>query len=264
MSSVRSVALPWPADDVAARLGEVDVVVCTASLLAAEGQLEEALAILSSDERCRFAAYTNAIVARRFAVGRRILREIVGRALGMRPDEVPLREGLHGKPFVSRSAGARALWFSVAHSEDMLLVAVSRQGDVGVDLERERSIEQWQRVADRVLDQHERRHLERAVEHGEDPGSAFLRQWCRVEAELKAIGCGIVGLEAHRSGLRPRGLALSDLPSLPLPADIAASGVHYLAAVALCHPVTENDLHMTLDKLQRITPTDNPASASTP
>jgi hypothetical protein len=107
---------------------------------------------------------------------------------------------------------------------------------VGVDVERVRAIEQWERVAGRVLDPAELRQLQADVARGADPGAAFLGHWCRVEAELKAIGCGIVGLEAHRAGRRPLGLRVADLRELPVPGELVAGGARYRAAIALGAP----------------------------
>jgi 4'-phosphopantetheinyl transferase len=253
----------WPIADVSARLAAHDTVLCTTSLLATGAELQRAESLLSAEERARYADFTNAVVARRFAIGRVMLREIVGCALGMAPERVPLVQGLHGKPALARAAMTRPLWFSVAHCEDVLVVALSRTADVGVDLERSRAIEQWQRVADRVLAAPERAQLQSAVAGGEEPGSAFLRHWCRVEAELKAIGCGIAGLEDHRAGKRPLGLRLADLPSLPLPAAVAASGSRYQAAVALCAPGLESARQSALASSQAARPTIPPARAST-
>ena len=261
---MRVAQLSWPNGAVVSALAESDVVVCTASLVATDDAVESALDILSSSERVRFATYTNAVVARRFAVGRRHLREMLAAVVGTTAGAVPLREGLHGKPHLARGTGDRALWFSVAHSEDLLVVAMSRIADVGVDLERARSIEQWQRVADRVLDRTERTQLELAVERGEDAGCAFLRHWCRVEAELKAIGCGIAGLEDHRAGKRPAGLRLADLPALPIPAEVAGPEVRYQAAVALCSPWRDNLRQTAPASSQVTTPTSMPAIPSTP
>lgn len=241
-----------------------DVVVYSASLLADDVALERMLGVLSLDEQERFEAFTNAVVARRYAVARVVLRKILGSVLGVDPAAVPIRHGLHGKPALARSVGARHVWFSVAHSEDLALVALSRSADVGVDLERARSIEQWKRVADRVLDPRERAQLGHAVELGDDPGIAFLRYWCRVEAELKAIGCGIAGLEAHREGKRPLGFRCADLLNLPLPADIEATGARYQAAVALCAPGVESARHSAVAASHDVAPTSNPTSASTP
>jgi phosphopantetheinyl transferase len=238
--ALRPALVAWPAPDVGAHLSGHDVLVCTVSLLATEQEAARLRSLLSPAEAERHASYTNDIVARRFAVGRGRLREVLGTALSVAPAQVPLRDGIHGKPALACGAVARPLWFSVAHCDELQLVALSRSADVGVDLERARAIEQWERLGDRVLDPVERAQLQRAVDAGEDAGRAFLRHWCRVEAELKAIGCGIAGLEAHRAGKRPFGLRLADLHELPLPADIAAAGGRYQAAVALCAPRVES------------------------
>ena len=253
----------WPVTDVSTRLTGHDAVVFVAGLLADAPMLSRALASLSPSERARFNGYTNAVVARRFAVGRATLREILGGALGIAPERVPLREGLHGKPALGREHSGRPIWFSLAHCEDVVLVALSRTSEVGIDVERSRAIEQWERVADRVLSSTERRRLQQAVEGGEDAGTAFLRHWCRVEAELKAIGCGIAGLEEHRAGKRPLGLQVTDLPALPLPAAAMQGGARYQAALALCAPGLDSLRQTALAIHQATIPTIPPARAST-
>jgi 4'-phosphopantetheinyl transferase len=254
----------WPVADAAARLADRDVVIYCASLLADDAAVGRLLTQLAPDEQSRFASFTNAVVARRFAVARATLREILGAVLGLAPNAVPIRHGLHGKPALARGVGPRHVWFSVAHCEDLALFALSRSADVGVDLERARSIEQWERVADRVLDPVERAQLRHAVDAGGDAGTAFLRHWCRVEAELKAIGCGIAGLEAHRAGKRPLGFRCADLGQLPLPPEVEACGARYQAAVALCAPGVESARHTAAAASHETTPTITPASASTP
>ena len=261
--TVTSSIVAWPVADVASRLAAHDAVICVGSLLATRAELARAVQVLSAPERARFESYSNEVVARRFAVGRALLREILGCAIGAASSELPIREGLHGKPALGRAASARPLWFSVAHCEDLVAIALSRTSDVGIDLERARAIEHWERVADRVLAPHERTQLRLAVERGEDPGCAFLRHWCRVEAELKAIGCGIVGLDDHRAGKRPLGLRLVDLPALPVPAALAASGARFHGALALCAPGLESARQIVLDAPQAARPTAMPARAST-
>jgi 4'-phosphopantetheinyl transferase len=251
----------WPSAD-AARIGDADVKVYTASLLADGDQLERATRVLSRAERQRFAGYSNGVVSRRFAIGRAVLREVLGALQSMEPSAVRFAEGEFGKPELVRSAGKPPLWFSVAHCDDLLLVALSRDGDVGVDVERTRPIDCWERVADRTLAPDERAELLRAVECGEEADRVFLRHWCRVEAELKAIGCGIQGIEAHRAGARPPGLRVLDLTRLPLPSDLAAAGVRYEAAVALW-PASERARHERRATSQQVTPTSAPTRAST-
>ena len=260
--SLRTRVMRWPSAD-AARIGDVDVKVYTASLLASDAQLERAAGALSLVERQRFSSYTNGVVARRFAVGRAVLREMLGALQATLPSLVKIADGEFGKPALLTAAGKLPLWFSIAHCDDLLLVALSREGEVGVDVERTRPIDCWERVAERTLAPAEREEILRAVERGEDADRVFLRHWCRVEAELKAIGCGIHGIDAHRAGERPAGLRVADLADLPLPADLVTAGVRYQAAVALCSP-SESARHKARATNQQAMPAAAPARASTP
>lgn len=245
-----------------------DAVVCTASLLCDDVELQRCHAMLSATEQARCMGYSNDVVARRFARGRAVVREMLGSILSVAPAQVALREGLHGKPYLA-AGGPRSLWFSVSHTDELLVLAMSLVADVGVDVERSRAFEQWQRVAGRVLDPQERQLLAIAVEQGHDPSETFLRLWCRVEAELKAVGCGIQGLEAHLAGQRPRGLRLADLADLPMPEGMKASTVRYQAAVALVTPgagyvpSADTARHSARESPHAASPATMPARAST-
>jgi len=260
--SLRVRVLRWPSAD-AARIGDADVKVYTASLLADDALLERSVKLLSRAEWDRYSAYTNAIVARRFAVGRAILREMLGALQSVAPSSVCLVEGEFGKPVLGRGTSGSPLWFSVAHCDDLLLVALSRLGEVGVDVERTRPIDCWERVADRTLAPSERTQLLREVERGEDADRVFLRHWCRVEAELKALGFGIHGLEAHRAGKCPAGMRVADLSNLPLPSVLATGSARYEAAVALCPP-SDSARQVVRAMSQQSSPSATPARASTP
>jgi 4'-phosphopantetheinyl transferase len=260
--SLRTRVMRWPSAD-AARIGDADVKVYTASLLADPPQLERALAVLSRPERDRFSGYSNDVVARRFAIGRATLREMLGALLSQQPAAVRLVDGQFGKPALAYGTASSPLWFSVAHCEDLFLVALSRVGEVGVDVERTRPIDCWERVADRTLAPKERAQLLSAVEHGEGADRVFLRHWCRVEAELKAIGCGIHGIEAHRAGKRPAGLRVADLSDLPLPPGLTGGATRYQAAVALCAP-SDSARQAARAANQQSSPIAAPARASTP
>ncbi len=250
--------------DLAERLRECDVLVCTMSLRGDVAELACALGTLDAAELDRYAAYANEVVARRFAIGRARVRELLERASGRSLAGIPFRVGKFGKPSLAPAAGAPSLWFSVAHCEELGLVAISRRADVGVDVERTRDIDLWERVADRVLHPDERVRLDREIAAGADAGATFLGYWCRVEAELKAIGSGIAGLDAHRAGMRPTGLDVRTLDALPLPVDLAGMSGGYRAAVALCSPGASLVCQTQLATPHALTPVSRPATASTP
>ena len=259
---LRFEVVTWPVPDLRDRLATQDAGVLTAYLGGDELDVASAVQLLDRDERQRYDEYANVTVARRFAVGRSILRAVLGLITDVAPVDVALQVGVHGKPKLAASAGAEPLWFSSAHSEELYVVAVSSVGDVGVDIERHRAIEQWERVADRVLDAAERSDLAVAVAHGEEPGQAFLRHWCRVEAELKAVGSGIAGLEAHRAGQRPSGLRLAECDVGTPPGGMEGEAPRYQLAVALCSPSRGSEFQMNLASAQAPTPVNSPATAS--
>jgi 4'-phosphopantetheinyl transferase len=262
-ASLRLAFAAWPHASLVALLEGCEVLVCSASLHADGTTLGHALGVLDPSERERFERYENSDVARRFAIGRLRLREMLGSVLSLPPSAVPIQLGLHGKPALARSAQPTGVRFSIAHCEELLLVAITRRGEVGVDVERVRPIERWARVADRVFGPTDRAALGREVANGDEPSAVFFRLWCRGEAELKATGSGISGLSAHRDGWHPAGLRVAELAQIPLPDEIAAAGVRYQAAVAVCSPRDANPFHTATDAAQHTAPRNTPTSAST-
>jgi len=253
----------WPREALGTLVAVNEVTVCSASLSADGATVTRALPVLNGAERDRFERYENRDVARRFAMGRLRLREMLGALLAIPPSAVPIQIGIHGKPALSHAAQASGVRFSVAHCEDLMLVALSRAGDVGIDVERVRPIERWARVADRVFNPSVRAAIGREIAQGDEPASVLLRFWCRGEAELKAIGSGISGLGAHREGWHPAGLRVTELSAVQLPEDLRSDGARYQAAVALCAPREASGVRAPVDTVQARPPRNTPTSAST-
>src|SRR5829696_5801928 len=86
----------WPHTALGTLLSGSDVLVCSASLAGDAGVVTQALAVLDPTERERFERYENTEVARRFAIGRLRLREMLGLLLAIPAAAVPIRLGLHG------------------------------------------------------------------------------------------------------------------------------------------------------------------------
>lgn len=245
------------------RLRSFDAVVCVATLQADATALTAAEAVLSASERVRYAAFTNVIVARRFAIGRLVLRSLLGELTARAPADVDIRLGPHGKPELATGSSSAPLWFSVAHSEELFAVALSRRARVGLDVERTRAIAQWERVADRVLAPSERASLGEEISRGSDAASSFLQRWCCIEAELKASGLGIQGLDQHRASGPQRGMRVAPLEHLPLPPALARTGAKYQGAVALWDG-RSIDRAMRKATTVATLPMTSPATASTP
>ena len=119
-----------------------------------------------------------------------LVRQLLGGYLQRRPDELEFRRGEHGKPRLADDA----LQFNLAHSGDALLLALSRNQALGVDLELPRRPRPALELAARYFDAGETTALARLPAALQE--AAFLGLWSCKEAVLKAHGGGIgFGLE---------------------------------------------------------------------
>ena len=142
---------------------------------------------LSNEECDRLRTYRSREAAERYVVTRSLVRSVLGARRGIDPREVPVRRTATGKP------EADGVHFNVSHSGDLILIAVSADRAVGVDVERRRDIARVGALIDRWLTLDERAALARLRASGAEESDAFLRVWSLKEARLKALGVGISG-----------------------------------------------------------------------
>lgn len=141
--------------------------------------------LLAPDELDRARRFYFARDRRRYVVCRGILRAILGRYLGEQPEELVFAYGRNGKPRLADGG----LHFNVAHSEGLALLAFTRAGEVGVDLERIRPLPDCEEVARAAFPPEELARLEACPP--ERRREEFFRTWTRQEAVLKALGSGL-------------------------------------------------------------------------
>lgn len=151
-----------------------------------------------------------------------------------RPFEtVCIERGRHGKP---RVADAR-LEFNLAHAADALLLGISRDLPLGVDLESaQRRIRPVSQLARRFFHPAEAAALEDLPEPTRQ--AAFLHLWCAKEAALKAHGQGIgFGLDRVEFAIAPTG-AIVPAAGNPWQVLALAPAPSHLGALAFCDPVS--------------------------
>lgn len=174
--------------------------------------------LLAADERRRADGIVVPAVRRRFVRARAALRRILGRRLGVAPDALAFAYGPAGKPTL---AGHPQLRFNLSHSGDCAVLALSSDGEVGVDVESMRHRSPVLPVALRFFADDEAAAV--AACEGQARVAAFLRTWTRKESVLKSTGRGLgvdtraiaVGAGACAPRLRvdfdPRTLLLCDV-----------------------------------------------------
>jgi len=144
---------------------------------------------LSLEEQQRAARFRFDLHRNRFIAGRGLLRFILSLYLRLDPGQIKFVYGSHGKPALAPSVNPDGLQFNLAHSDALALVAVSRSGLVGIDIEHVRPLDEMNQLVERFFAPRESRSFQKLPARLKP--SAFFNLWTRKEAWLKATGDGI-------------------------------------------------------------------------
>lgn len=144
--------------------------------------------VLSPEERARAARFGRRR-RREFVIGRTVLRRVLGAYVGGDPATLPIVEGPSGKPALAAGSGHEWLRFSVSHADDLLLIALAREREVGVDVERVAPERARASIADELFSATEAAVLRSLPPSRRTP--AFFAMWTRKEAYLKGTGIGM-------------------------------------------------------------------------
>ncbi|HKX39512.1 MAG TPA: 4'-phosphopantetheinyl transferase superfamily protein [Burkholderiaceae bacterium] len=172
MTCIRALAAPAPFD-----VWQIDL-----------GSLPQAheLEALSSAEHQRAARFAFARHRRRYLTSHVALRALLARRCDMPAAELRFVEGPFGKPGLTQPLGCA---FNLSHSGDVALVAIAPEGEIGVDVEVPRALDDAFELAARNFTPHECAELAEAAPDAR--ARTFLRCWTRKEACLKALGSGL-------------------------------------------------------------------------
>lgn len=144
-------------------------------------------AVLSPAEWQRAARFRVQPAREQFLLGRWVARSLLGACLGTEPAAVQIIEDARGKPELAASHRS-PLRFNIAHSGEMVLVALCMRLPVGVDVEMSRPLSDRDALARRFFAPTEWSAIAKLPEP--ERTDAFFRCWTRKEALLKAWGTG--------------------------------------------------------------------------
>ena len=146
-------------------------------------------ASLSDEERDRASRFVREVDRQAFTISNGALRSILGGYLAVSAASLEFTVGKAGKPALRGGSAAHSTEFNLSHSGDFALVAVSRFGVVGVDVERIDPNVECLDLAEHFFSPNERDELRRLSD--DDVLAGFFNAWTRKEAYLKATGDGI-------------------------------------------------------------------------
>jgi 4'-phosphopantetheinyl transferase len=146
------------------------------------------LTLLSPDERSRYDRFMFDKDRRQFLLARTLVRTLLSCYALPAPDDWEFATTATGKPYVAPRFGLPHLQFNHSHADALVACAITRQHDVGVDVES----------LDRQIHLGIARHCLSAMELQQFEHTApqhqlafLLRQWTLKEAYSKALGLGL-------------------------------------------------------------------------
>lgn len=143
--------------------------------------------LLTPDEQARAERFKFDEPRIRLVRARAALRMLLGHWLQRDPARLQFQYGEYGKPALADCPHAPA--FNISHSHDWGLIAITSDGDLGVDVERMDPRTTWQGLARRFYSAREVSTLETLATERQLAG--FYRIWTSKEAFIKAIGRGL-------------------------------------------------------------------------
>lgn len=148
---------------------------------------DNTLSNLSGEERKKLTQLKNPRSKRVYFSSRQAIRKLFASYLKCSANQLEFAVHKQGKPFLS--SHERALEFNLSHSGDRILLAVSKSGPVGIDIEACRKLDNWEAIARKVFDQPT---FQKFIS-SKDPETCFFHYWTEFEARKKLAGHGIFG-----------------------------------------------------------------------
>ena len=165
-------------------------------------------AILSADERQRAERFRFAKDRNQYIISHGILRKALSKYLKCDPNGIVFAANEFGKPYLENAR----LKFNLSHSENIALIAITNEVEVGVDVEAINRKVEYLDLAERFFSQDEFEAIaaypEKSLPH------AFFRCWTSKEAIIKAKGEGLsIPLDSFSVSLNSDGIQKIDLSS---------------------------------------------------
>jgi len=181
------VRITWPVLSRAPELSGTDVHVWAVALRVGAERLAALRALLAPDEVAKAERIVVPGKREQSVVARGALRELLACYTGVAPERLAFAYEEKGRPYLADASLRTA--FNVSHSGDVALVAVTREGELGVDVERLDPKVDLLGIGARFFSPRE--HAQLASVDGDARLVAFFRCWTRKEAYLKARGAGL-------------------------------------------------------------------------
>ena len=168
-------------------LGGDDVHIWVSSFRFTKLTISRLKEILSGDELQKAASFHFSKNAEEYIYGRGLLRLLLGRYLNVPPADLSFSHNENDKPSIC-STNHSNLKFNVSHSKDVIVIVITQNYEVGIDVEYENPDLDIDEIRRTLFPVRENEIINALA--GNEKRLHFYKQWTRYEAYLKGLGVG--------------------------------------------------------------------------
>jgi 4'-phosphopantetheinyl transferase len=155
-----------------------------------EGLLQRYDRLLAPEEREQRRRFHFEIDQHRYLITRALVRSVLSRYATVEPQEWTFAANAYGKPAIAKAdRSAQHINFNISHTNSLILLGMTSDGALGVDVENYRAREAPLNIANQFFAPEELRELQalpRAQQH-----DRFFECWTLKESYIKALGMGL-------------------------------------------------------------------------
>jgi len=149
----------------------------------------EAEKMIPKAEREKSKRFRLEILRTRYIKGHHLLRTLLGMYLGIDFFDQEFHYNQYGKPSLKNEKDSNSIYFNLSNSENICVCAFTKDGDVGVDMEKIHNMTNMDSIVERFFSPSENIKFCSLPEHSRK--KSFFKYWTRKEALLKAMGVGL-------------------------------------------------------------------------
>lgn len=146
--------------------------------------------LLSAEEQARAQRFKLKVHRNRFIISHGFKRSVLAKYLTIEPASIQYQLGDKGKPSLLEGGNDRpALKFNLSHTQDITLLAITSNAELGIDIEYMDRKADWRAICQRFFTAAEQQALFSLSKEKQKP--AFYQLWTRKEAYMKVLGRGL-------------------------------------------------------------------------
>ena len=165
-----------------------EIYLYTMSLSSSRHDILNLVTCLTSQERDQANSYYTKELSEDYVISHSTLRQVLSHHTKTHPYDIEFFIGKYGKPYLKNNQ--QNIEFNMSHSKDILCIVVTKDEEIGVDIEFKDSSINIEELQNLVFSTQETKYIN-SLESRAQKRDCFYNLWTLKESMVKAIGLGL-------------------------------------------------------------------------